>query len=269
MEGVLTIALLWLLFGGSHIGLAAAPVRERVVAIVGRRGFPWVYTLFASLSFTALVVAYAGVQAVGPRGLDLASVAWGRAVLTGITAVGVVLMTAAFAPAGYWGSPIAVLMEGVRPPWGLERITRHPFFTGLVLVAGAHALLATHLTGTVFFAGFVALSVLGSVHQSGKLRARHGEAFDRYLATTSAIPFLAIARGDQHLVLRELPWAWMLAGVGVVLALQRLHAGIMAYHGAPFIIAVVGGSTLIGVIAARHDRTRARAHAHAVRAAGT
>jgi uncharacterized membrane protein len=171
--------------------------------------------------------------------------------------IGFVLMIAAFAPSGYWESPVAVLMEGVRPAWGLERITRHPFFTGLVLLAGSHALLASYLTGTVFFAGFVALAVLGTMHQTGKLRARHGEAFDRYLAATSAIPFLAIARGEQRLVLRELPWIWMLAGVGIALALHRVHDGIMAYRGAPLIVAVVGGSVLIGAIAARRDRARA------------
>ena len=64
---------------------------------------------------------------------------------------GIVLMAGAFAPHGYWSSPGAVLADGVRAATGLERVTRHPFFSGTVLAMGAHALLAPRLTGTVFF----------------------------------------------------------------------------------------------------------------------
>lgn len=251
------MATCWLLFGGSHVVLAAAPIRDRAVNRIGRHAFLWGYLVVASLLFSALVIAYANVGSLGPRGIDLGSVAWGRPIAIGVISIGVVLMTAGFAPAGYWESPSAVLMEGVRSPRGLERITRHPIFAGVVLIMGAHALLARSLAGTVFFAGFVALAVFGPVHQARKLRARHGEPFERYLATTSAIPFLAIVRGDQRLVLRELPWLWIALGVAAVLALHRFHAGIMAYDGAPLIAGVVGGTVAIGAIAMRGEARRA------------
>ena len=59
-------------------------------------------------------------------------------------------MGGAFAPSAYWKSPPMVLQTSVREPVGLERITRHPFFTGLVLVMGAHVLLAHRLSAAVF-----------------------------------------------------------------------------------------------------------------------
>jgi len=51
----------------------------------------------------------------------------------------------------------------------VERVTRHPFFVGVALLASAHLLLATRLVGTVFFAGLAALAILGAWHQDRKL----------------------------------------------------------------------------------------------------
>src|SRR5262245_47226657 len=160
MEPVGRVALMWLLFGGSHVLLAVSPIRERLVALLGKRGFGWAFVVVAAASFTALVVTYTAVQGAGPEGLDAGPLPWLRSPLVVAMVVGIVFMVGAFAPSGYLESPSAIFGEGVRPPWGLERITRHPFFTGTVLVMGAHALLATRLTGTVFFAGFVVLSIV-------------------------------------------------------------------------------------------------------------
>jgi uncharacterized membrane protein len=113
---------------------------------------------------------------------------------------------------------------------------------------GAHALLATKLTGAVFFSGFAALATLGSMHQARKLRARKGERFARYLAETSAIPFVAIIRGRQRLVLNELPWLAFALGAGLAFLVREVHERILAWYGAPLIAAVVGGSLVIGAI---------------------
>jgi uncharacterized membrane protein len=54
MEGLVT-ALLWLLFGGTHVGLTARPVRQRLVRRLGEAGFIFVYSLIAIATFAALV----------------------------------------------------------------------------------------------------------------------------------------------------------------------------------------------------------------------
>lgn len=248
----------WVAFLGSHIGLAAAPVRERLVARLGLHRFMWTYLVIASLLFAALVVGYASVRDSGPRGLDLAADPWARGALSGVIAVAIALMIGAFAPRGYWDSPIAVLAAGVREPYGLERITRHPFFAGTVLLAGAHALLASRATTATFFVGFILLSTLGPAHQSRKLR-RLRPGYDQFLARTSSVPFLAILQGRQQLVLAELPWATLAFGVMGALALRWFHGGILAWHGAPVIAVTVGSSVLIGVIQRRREARRARA----------
>lgn len=237
---------LWIVFAGSHIGLAAC--RKQLVQSVGERGFYWGFLVIAALTFAALCVGYSFVRYEGPPGLALSLNASARSGLMAIAASGVVLMVGALAPSGYWDAPIGVDATGIRPAVGLERITRHPFMTGIVLLMGAHALLATRLSGTIFFSGFVFLAVVGSWHQGKKLRERRGEEMAQYYDSTSAIPFVAILRGKQRLVLRELPWLTLLGGVGAAFGLRHVHAGIFAYHGAPLAIAAGGGGFLIAGI---------------------
>jgi uncharacterized membrane protein len=248
MQPVALVLGLWLLFGVSHVGLATPRLRESVVARLGERGFTWMYVLIASVLFALLVAGYAVVRVSGPAGFALADSPRARTPLLGASLAGFALMAGALAPSGYWNSPAAILTDGVRPAYGLERITRHPFFTGLVLAMGAHALLATRMAGSVFFGGFVVLATLGSAHQARKLGARKGQAFARYLSETSAIPFVAIVRGRQPLALGELPWAALALGVALAWIIRQLHDRILAWYGAPLIVAVVGGSIVVGAI---------------------
>jgi uncharacterized membrane protein len=254
MSDVLLVASLWLLFGGSHVALATRRVREALASRFGERAFTTGYVLVASSTFAALVAGYSSVRFSEPPGIAMAAVAWARAPLFAAAATGIVFMVAALAPSAYWESPAAILQGGVRQPRGLERITRHPFFTGTALWAGSHALLSMRLTGTVFFAGFVVLVTVGPVHQARKLCARKGEPYVRYLESTSAIPFVAILRGRQRLVFRELPWAALALGAVLAYGVWQVHDRIFAWYGAPLIAVVVGGGWVIDVISLRRAR---------------
>jgi len=251
MEAAMAVSGLWGLFIVTHIGLATSRIRGALVNRFGERGFLLFYSLISSVVFAVLVAVYAAVREDGPAGLALGADPILRGLLTVAIVCGIMLMTASFAPQGYWGTPIALLSEGVRAPIGLERITRHPFFSGVVLAMGSHALLAKNLTGAVFCAGFVVLAVVGPLHQAAKLRVRHGQAYDRYLAQTSAIPFVAIAMGRQRFVPREVPWVWLALGLVVAGAIRSVHAHLFDAYGAPFTLAIVAGSALIGVIAVK------------------
>src|SRR5262249_944089 len=154
-------------------------------------------------------------------------------------AVGVVLMVATFAT--YGGSPYDVdRPDASRPPRGLERITRHPFFVGLALFAGAHALLATRLVGTILMGGAALLAIVGVRHQDAKLVRLRGPAFARFLETTSMIPFAAILAGRQRFAPREVPGVWIALGITLALLLRQVHADIFANHGAWAVAALVG-----------------------------
>ena len=256
-----TVALLWLVFGGTHVGLATRAVRARLVAWLGEGGFLALYSAVAVASFVALVTGYAGLRDVGPPGI--AATGSLRAVLIGVVVCGVVLAIAGVVP--YPSSSYALFRTTSHvEPRGLDRITRHPFFVGTALIGAGHALLATHLTGTVFFGGLACLSVAGAWHQDRKLVTARGASHEAFLARTSAVPFHAILLGRQRLVARELPLGALALGVVAAWGLRRGHASIFAHGGAWVVLAVVGGALLASIQAWRRAERRRRVGGAAV-----
>jgi uncharacterized membrane protein len=246
MEPWLGMTLCWGLFAVTHIGLTTLPVRGPLVRRLGERRFGILFSLIASCSYALAIAYYAQHRFEGAAGLGLGHVAALRWALSGLICVGVMLMAATFA--GYAHSPYAVLGDGVvRSARGIERVTRHPFFVGLSLVALAHCLLATRLIGTVFAAGLVAVSLVGAWHQDRKHLARRGQPFADYLSATSMLPFGAIVSGRQRLESGEIPWNALLAGAALAAGLRWLHASLFAYGGAIVIAATIGGAAIIAV----------------------
>jgi uncharacterized membrane protein len=251
MESALTIVLYWLLFGGTHLALATGRVRAWLVDRLGAQGFVYAFSLVAIVTYGLLVHAYAGLRFEGAAGLALAAVPVARAVLYGISFAGVTLAIAGVLvfPASPMSPPGMVRPGAVRPPRGLARITRHAFFAGIAMMAAAHALLATRLTGVVFFAGTVLLVTLGAWLQDRKLLRRHGAPYADYLAVTSGVPFAAIAGGRQRLVWRELPFGLLALSALLAAGLRTVHSSIFAAGGAWMMGVIVGGVVLLDVAA--------------------
>ena len=261
MEPALRVALVSLLFAATHVGLASLPVRRRLVARWGRRGFTWLFAAVASVCWALAVSTYAAVQQDGAPGLALGRFEAARWLLVGASVLGVVLMTSAFA--GYDRSPYALAGEDVSEPYGLGRVTRHPFFVGVVLLGGAHALLATRLVGAVAMGGLALVAGVGAWHQDRKLLALRGAPYEEYLAATSAVPFAAILAGRQRLVWSELPVVLPLVGLALAWGLRAVHASLFARGGAYVIGAVVGGALVILVGEWRRERRAALPTPHA------
>jgi len=250
-----TVALLWLVFGGAHVGLASARVRAALVARLGEGGFLALFSAVAAVWFGALVSYYATHRFAGAPGLALGRFAGARLVLMSLAVAGVTLTFLM----DYAKSPSALFKPPIRAPRGVERVTRHPFFVGVALLASAHLLLATRLVGTVFFAGLAALAILGAWHQDRKLLARRGAPYAGYLAVTSAVPFAAIVARRQRLAWREIPPRGLVLGLAVAAALRAVHASIFAH----------GGAWVIGVVLAGAALSAGRAWRRAQRVAGT
>ena len=252
MDPVLSVVLVWLLFAGTHIGMATAPVRTAIKARVGEQGFQGVFSLVAAITFALLCYVYSSAQFEGPAGLALGrypALVWA---LIGLSTFGIVLAVGALT--AYGDSAYAMSTAGRKTePYGFERITRHGFAIGLALVGVAHALLATRLTGTVFFVGLAAFGWFGSLHQDAKLHARrdeHGEFLDK----TSMVPFAAIAAGRTRLVVSELGLVPLALGLLAAWGIREAHPHIFAAGG----LYVVAG-TLVGAgVATVQDMRRAR-----------
>jgi uncharacterized membrane protein len=258
MAPALEMALLWLLFAGTHVGLGIRPVRTPLVARLGEFGFSLVFSAVAAATFTALVTFYASHRFEGAPGPDLGSVPVLRWMLIGAVVVGVVLAVAGVHV--FPSSPMALFRDRSAPaPRGLERITRHPFFAGAALLGIAHALLATRLVGTVAFSGLALLAGAGSWHQDRKLAKQRGPAYVDYCAATSAVPFAAILGGRQRLALRELPLGALAAGLAAAFLLRARHATLLSNGGAWVIGATVGGAAVLTIVSwwrARNARAK-------------
>ena len=105
---------------------------------------------------------------------------------------------------------------------------------GISIFGVAHALMATRLTGTVFFSGFVVLAVVGSLHQDRRLLRARGAPYAGYLEQTSFFPAAAIVAGRQRLALSELPWVGFIGGVLAAAVIRWMHAHVWALAGVPF-----------------------------------
>jgi uncharacterized membrane protein len=252
MEPAIVVTLLWMVFGGTHIALATGRVRAALVARLGEGGFTAFFSVVASVSFAVLIGYYASHRLEGAAGLALGYASALRWPLMAVIAAGVAFITAGLAV--YPRLPMALFEQPISAPRGIERITRHPFFMGVVLIAVAHVLLATRLVGTVLAGGFAVLALAGARHQDAKLLRRRGQPYSDYVAATSTVPFGAVVSGRQRLAWRELPIGTLAAGLAVALALRIVHAGIFGHGGAWVIGTVVGG----GAIATWQTWRRAR-----------
>jgi uncharacterized membrane protein len=253
MEPALVIALWWVAFAGTHVGLAT--MRDRLAGTLGARGFDVLFSGVAFACFGGLIHAYASRRFAGAPGLGLARLEWLRLVLLAVSFAGAMLAALAFT--SYFRSPYALFNdEWTSQPRGVERITRHPFFVGVAMIAVAHALLATRLVGTTFATGLLLFATIGSRHQDRKLLARRGEPYAAYLAATSMLPFAAILAGRQRLVASELPLGGLIVSLGVVLALCAVHDDILAHGGLYAILFTIAGVGAISLESWRIARRR-------------
>jgi uncharacterized membrane protein len=243
MEPAIGVALFAALFIGTHVGLTTRAIRARLVGTLGEGGFVAFYSLVASVTFAAVVGYYAAHRFEG---------AAGPGVLAGGGAARVILLAAvvggiALAAAGlmaYPRLPMALFGQPIREPYGIERITRHPFFAGIAMVGIAHAFLAQHLAGAVLMIALAVLALVGARHQDARHLETRGRPYAEYLAATSTMPFAAIVAGRQRLVWRELPFGALAVGVGVALLLRLVHASLFAGGGLWIVLAVVGGAAI-------------------------
>lgn len=256
MQSLPMVALLCAAFVATHIGLASAGVRDRVIGRIGEVRWVWAYGAVASALFSLMMVYYAGHRFDGPPGPNLGAEPGMRWMLIAVIVIGMALMSSTFAR--YFDSPYAVFTHNYREPQGVERITRHPFFAGMVLFAVAHALLSTHLNGTVVFSSLAVLAAAGARHQDAKLLARGGESYRRFLQATSVMPFAAIVAGRQHIVWREMPVAALAVGVALAAILRPAHGLIFVQGGLLVVAAAVGGPAIIALVSSRRSRAKTR-----------
>ena len=256
MEPTVIIALLSALLVATHIGMATARPRAWLVSGLGENRFVLLYSAIASAEFALLIAYYAAHRFEGPAGPRLSAIPPIRWALMAVIAAGIALSGGSLV--GFPDSPYPALGHNFREPYGLERITRHGFFVGTFMLGAGHALLASHINGTIMFSSLALLAVAGARHQDSKLLRRGGEAYRHFLETTSMVPFTAIIEGRQRIVWREIPIRGLVIAFAAAMALRMVHDWIFAYGGLFVIAGVLGGVGIIALVSLLQARSKSR-----------
>ena len=214
-------ALIWFLI---HVAVAGArPVRGALAARLGEPGFRGAFSLLSLVSLLWMCRAYARTPC---------SPLWATPAALYYLPL-LVLPPAYVLLAGAFSVPNPTIvgkesaLEGEDSARGVLRITRHPFLVAVALWSGVHLLVNGNLASLLFFGSLFLTAVFGTRNIDRK-RMRHSPAaFSRYRELTSVVPFLAIVRGKNRLVLREL---WLPLAVGAVLTLLTLAFHDQLFH---------------------------------------
>jgi uncharacterized membrane protein len=224
------VMLGWLMFGGTHTALSHPPVRDRLVARLGERGFLGVYSLVAFATFVPLVWSFFANRIATPVPLPVLAAIPGLAWLTMLlmfVALNLILL-------GFTSpNPVSALMgpgagRAGSGAAGALRITRHPAFLGVALAGLAHVLVNPAPIDRAFFGGLALYGVVGCAHQDWRRRRTGGPALDAFFAETSFFPFVAIATGRNRLVLGELRPLVLLIAAALYGAIFFFHHRIFA-----------------------------------------
>jgi uncharacterized membrane protein len=209
------IALLWLVFALTHMGLSSLPVRGWLVTRLGENAFLGLYSVVALLIFVPLVWTFFAHKHAGPwlwvitRGPALR---WPMYV--GMAMVWV-LAVAAFATP----SPAGVVPGKARVA-GVYRIARHPLFMAIAIFGMLHCL-PNGTTGDVaFFGGGALFAVIGAWHQDRRKLALGTPGYREFHAAT---PFLPFTGRETLRGLRELSPMVVTVGLVVTVIVRWFH----------------------------------------------
>jgi uncharacterized membrane protein len=221
MGAVFVIALLWIAFGGTHVGLSGPNVRPRLVGRLGEQVYKGFYSLVAFATLVPLVWTFSTHKHAGPSLWATLGPPLAVEVLSYvIMGLALVLFACSLVPGS--SPPSSTLASGPATVRGIVRVTRHPTFAAFALFGLAHLLANGNLGDVIFFGGFPVFAWIGARHQDER-KARERPGYRELIATTSILPFAAIAAGKQRLAARELPLAGLAAGLVLTVVLSAFH----------------------------------------------
>lgn len=216
MSPAVEIALWWVAFAGTHMGMSSQRLRPVLTRRIGERAFQGVYSAVALAIFVRLVWIYFANKHAGPW-------LWTLALGPGLRWLVYLGMGVAFTfvASGLVRPSPASVTPGEARPYGIYRITRHPLIMGIALFGGLHLIPNGSLADVAFFGGFAVFALVGCWHQDQRKLATSGDAFRQFYAGT---PFLPFTGRDTLQGLRELSPVAIAIGVTLTVGLRWFHA---------------------------------------------
>lgn len=206
-------------FAGLHLFVSGTRLRDGLIARFGEKGYRAAFSLASAVALGWLILAY--VKARVPLPTPLAGFKGVADLLVLIAFVLIVLGLATPGPTVVGAEKLLEREDNVR---GIHRITRHPFLWGIALWAVVHMAFNPEPAGLLFFGTFALVGLAGTASIDAKRARLFGEAWRRYAAKTSNVPFAAIAQGRNTLSLREIGAARIAIAVVVFGIVAAFHA---------------------------------------------
>jgi uncharacterized membrane protein len=214
----------------THVGPSSTALRGLLAARLGERGFAALYSLVALASVAWLVVAYRDAPFV-PLWERASWQAWVPLLAVPVSLVLLVAGVSTPNPTAYGGQE-RLRDAGAR---GVLRITRNPVMWGIGLWALAHLVPNGDLASVLFFGTFTVLALGGTLLIEARAARRHGDAWSRFAAATSNLPFAAVLSGRQSLgaALRETGWPRVAAAIVLYALLLHFHGPVIGVSPLP------------------------------------
>src|SRR3990170_2243644 len=206
-------------FDAIHIVIAGTELRWKITGRIGEEVFQAIFAILSLAGIVWLSRAYGRAEYVELWG-QVQAVRWLALIVMFMAFFFVVFAFASPNPTAVRGG---VMLKEKEPANGIQRITRHPFLWGVALWSLTHLVVNGDLASMIFFGAFLILAVGGPFSIDRKRRKSSGDAWERFAALTSNVPFMAIIGGRNSLKIGELGW-WR-----VVLALI-LYGLFLYFH---------------------------------------
>ena len=219
---MVSLSLAALFFLGIHLGVSGTTLRDRVVSLVGFRGYVVAFSVASIAGLAWLVSAYNAAAYVPTWG----QLQWWKPFAIALMLPAFLLVVIGLTTP----NPTAVAQQGLvdRPPRGIVRITRHPVMVGVAIWAGVHLVGNGDVASLLFFAALAIVAVAGTSSIDAKRRrVLGGPAWDVFASRTSIVPFAAIVAGRNTLVAQEFGWWRPAAGLAAYALMLGGHAHII------------------------------------------
>jgi uncharacterized membrane protein len=217
-----------------HVGVSATGLRAALVRRLGEGPYRGLFALASAAALVWMIVAFGQMRADPGDPLNAliwAPPPWGRHAAQGLVLLAFLLAVPGLLTPG----PTTAGLEGRLgddAAKGVLRITRHPFLWGVALWAAGHLLANGERYSVMLFGALGLMALLGTRSIDRKGRARSPEAWSRFAAVTSNIPWAAIVQGRNRLVFQEIWWKLAVA-LMVYAALAYAHVWLVGAPAAP------------------------------------
>jgi uncharacterized membrane protein len=203
----------------SHFVLSFSPVRGAIAGRIGEQAFLLLYSLVAVATFTWMCIAYGRAPFEDLWG----DPRWARWLSVLVMPVATVMLTCGIGTANPGAIGFGNLRAPDRGPVGIQKITRHPIMMAIAMWSALHLITNGDTASLILFGGMLILTVGGILHIEIKKRARGGEAWARFAAVSSVVPFAAILDGRARVSLGEIGWNRIAAGLVLYVILLFGH----------------------------------------------